>query len=663
MPAILDDPSAPTIFRQSGGAPFPDAATPLPASIVPKPVTLRDRTTKATLIPFGSADRVPLSLVEYLCAQMNSEIERGDTYPMTAPFSVEAFGRYWFQNFGAIMVLGDVADDGQEALWRWEKEGKGWEKLCLGSFYIKPNYPGRSSHVCNAGFVVTDGARNRGVGKLMGECYLEWAPLLGYTYSVFNLVYETNVASCRIWDALGFKRIGRVPGCGNLKTQPEGHFVDAIIYGRHLGYNKEDADDERRFERIKYYLLTGKYPGDADSAEKNRLRAAVRNYTLVELDDHDHDARNEPVGSAGAPGISSISTDKGTKRVKLMLGDKEVISDPRQQYEIARQFHRGGSNGSNSNNNNNAGDLQHHQHAGINKTTANVSEKYHWNRIKGTVTDVIENCAECSEKVRKKAQLKSASSSSNASAGPPPAPRTAHKSAASAATPMSSVGAGEDQQQQKQPSFASPNAAFLGGTAFDSAGPSTGALVASSHPDMSVSASAYSHSATSPHVNGFAPASSSTAVNPDPALPPPLNPPISPTTAAMQHHHDHHHQQAYQPVSQHQHDHHLYHQQNREPPSATFFFDADAAEGAAVHHHHQYPHHLPDADAYRPAWRPPNPSSPVPDDAAAAAAEANLARALAHHHHQHHQDSSGDVDPSAMALDPSILEPGADPSG
>lgn len=29
----------------------------------------------------------------------------------------------------------------------------------------------------------------------------------GYTYSVFNLVYETNVASCRIWDSLGFERI------------------------------------------------------------------------------------------------------------------------------------------------------------------------------------------------------------------------------------------------------------------------------------------------------------------------------------------------------------------------------------------------------------------------------------------------------------------------
>lgn len=70
------------------------------------------------------------------------------------------------------MLLGEVND--VRAL-----EGRvDWEKACLGSFYVKPNYPGRSSHVCNGGFLVTDAARNRGVGRLMGEGYLEWAPLL-----------------------------------------------------------------------------------------------------------------------------------------------------------------------------------------------------------------------------------------------------------------------------------------------------------------------------------------------------------------------------------------------------------------------------------------------------------------------------------------------------
>lgn len=78
----------------------------------------------------------------------------------------------------------------------------------------------------------------------MGEAYLEWAPRLGYTYSVFNLVYESNVASCRIWDALGFERIGRVPRCGNLRGCG-GRYVDAIIYGRDLvGREGEEGAEE-----------------------------------------------------------------------------------------------------------------------------------------------------------------------------------------------------------------------------------------------------------------------------------------------------------------------------------------------------------------------------------------------------------------------------------
>lgn len=173
----------------------------------------------------------------------------------------------------------------------------------------------------------------------------------GYTYSVFNLVYETNVASCRIWDALGFKRIGRVPGCGNLRSYP-GQLVDAIIYGRDLGSEGEDFVSEERFDKIRYYLKHSKYPSGADRAEKSRLRSAATHYKLVG-------------GENGEP-------------EKLMLKDKEVVSDPQQQYEIARQVH-----------------LQ--QHGGINKTTANIALKYHWVRIKETVSMVIKNCPQCKE--------------------------------------------------------------------------------------------------------------------------------------------------------------------------------------------------------------------------------------------------------------------------
>jgi hypothetical protein len=136
-----------------------------------------------------------MSLISYLCDQLNKEIEKGDTYPMIDPMPLEKFGPYWFANFGAVMLLGDI-QDAYELQQMDQNRPRGtspvpdpgtppsprtardWEKECLGSFYIKPNYPGRSSHVCNGGFLVTDGARNRGVGRLMGEGYLQWAPKL-----------------------------------------------------------------------------------------------------------------------------------------------------------------------------------------------------------------------------------------------------------------------------------------------------------------------------------------------------------------------------------------------------------------------------------------------------------------------------------------------------
>lgn len=342
MPANLEDPASPTIYRVSGDAPFPDPSNPqLPPDITPRQVTLRDRQTVATILPFASAHQLPPSLLVYLCDQYNKEIEGGDTYPIMDTFSPESFTRYWFQNFGAVMLLGNLesVDD--------IVQGKDWSKECLGSFYIKPNYPGRSSHICNAGFLVTDASRNRGVGRLMGETYIDYAPRLGYTYSVFNLVYETNVASCRIWDALGFKRIGRVKGCGNLKSYPD-RYIDAIIYGRDLAPGEsEDAVSEERFDKIKYYLKWNKYPNGADRAEKSRLRSAATHYKLLDDD-------------------------------KLMLKDKEVISDPGKQFDIARAVHN-------------------QQHGGINKTTATIAEKYHWSRIKETVSDVIRNCVECKE--------------------------------------------------------------------------------------------------------------------------------------------------------------------------------------------------------------------------------------------------------------------------
>ncbi|KAL4932612.1 GNAT family N-acetyltransferase [Aspergillus undulatus] len=223
MPSILEDPNSTT-------PPPPLPTKSLTPLLKPIHTTLKNGQT-ATLYPITNGpSSLPPFLLKFLHAEFSAEIERGCTYPMEEVMEAERFGEYWFGLFGVVAVLDSEAEKESEGL--TEAAERDWERECLGTFYIKPNYPGRCSHVCNAGFITTSAARNRGVGMVMGRAYLQYAPLLGYKYSVFNLVFENNTASVKIWERLGFSVIGRVPGCARLANSEE--FVDALIIGRDL---------------------------------------------------------------------------------------------------------------------------------------------------------------------------------------------------------------------------------------------------------------------------------------------------------------------------------------------------------------------------------------------------------------------------------------------
>ena len=124
-----------------------------------------------------------------LCTQFASTISAGDTYPMLDPMPLSTFGPYWFSNFAAVALLGTYA--GIEDVYALGEEAD-WERLCLGTFYIKSNYPGRSGHVCNGGFVTAEASRGRGVGREMGRTYLEWAPKLVSFHFFFRFLFSAG---------------------------------------------------------------------------------------------------------------------------------------------------------------------------------------------------------------------------------------------------------------------------------------------------------------------------------------------------------------------------------------------------------------------------------------------------------------------------------------
>ena len=140
-------------------------------------------------------------------------LEAGDTYPHPPGTDEAAAKAWWVDEHRAVFVA--------------ELEG-----VVVGTYYLTDNKPGLGSHVANAGYMTAPAAAGRGIGRAMGEHSLEAARALGYLAIQFNLVVATNEASLRIWDGLGFTRIGTLP---RAYDHAKLGLVDAFVMYKWLG--------------------------------------------------------------------------------------------------------------------------------------------------------------------------------------------------------------------------------------------------------------------------------------------------------------------------------------------------------------------------------------------------------------------------------------------
>ena len=156
----------------------------------------------------------------HFCQNMlNYEIEQGNSYPFQDSMNEKEFRSYFLS--GDAFVLRQIASQKDESP--------------LACFYIKPNFPGRCSHICNAGFIVHPSQRGKGLGKMMGQIFPRLAQALGYRASLFNLVFVSNKASLELWRSLGYQKLARIPEAGNLKNQG---YIDAIQF--YCDFSKEN---------------------------------------------------------------------------------------------------------------------------------------------------------------------------------------------------------------------------------------------------------------------------------------------------------------------------------------------------------------------------------------------------------------------------------------
>lgn len=96
----------------------------------------------------------------------------------------------------------------------------------LGTYYIKTNYAGPGSHVCNCGYMVAPEARGKGLATAMCQHSQQKAVELGYKAMQFNLVASTNKTAVKLWTKLGFETVGHLP---KAFCHPTKGYVDALV--------------------------------------------------------------------------------------------------------------------------------------------------------------------------------------------------------------------------------------------------------------------------------------------------------------------------------------------------------------------------------------------------------------------------------------------------
>jgi GNAT superfamily N-acetyltransferase len=143
-------------------------------------------------------------------------VAAGDTYPIDPNISREEAFAYWFQP-GAHSYVAELD--------RFKRSSARDEKI-QGSYTLHANQSGGGAHVANAAFIVAKDSRGQGIGRAMGEHCLKEARRLGFRAMQFNFVVSTNESGVKLWQTLGMKIVGTLPGAFR---HPEKGYVDVYV--------------------------------------------------------------------------------------------------------------------------------------------------------------------------------------------------------------------------------------------------------------------------------------------------------------------------------------------------------------------------------------------------------------------------------------------------
>ncbi len=139
-------------------------------------------------------------------------IAAGETYPIDRDIPREQALAYWFKHDAHVCVAEN-------------------ENRIVGSYTLRQNQAAGGAHVANAAFIVSKSARGQGIGRALGEDCLKEARRLGFRAMQFNFVVSTNESAVKLWQDLGMKIVGTLPGAFRHPTRG---YVDVYVMYQEL---------------------------------------------------------------------------------------------------------------------------------------------------------------------------------------------------------------------------------------------------------------------------------------------------------------------------------------------------------------------------------------------------------------------------------------------
>jgi L-amino acid N-acyltransferase YncA len=125
---------------------------------------------------------------------LSAIVAAGETYAYPEDLTSEQASDLWLERPPGLTVV-------------LEERGR-----VLGTAKMGPNRPARGDHVGTASFMVDPAAQGAGVGRALAAYAVDWHREHGYAGIQFNAVVETNAAAVHLWESLGFRVVGTVPG-------------------------------------------------------------------------------------------------------------------------------------------------------------------------------------------------------------------------------------------------------------------------------------------------------------------------------------------------------------------------------------------------------------------------------------------------------------------